>query len=301
MVANDGLLSVAEALSRAETQGSPNPVEIDGLAAEENQVDVLGEHAEETVEEHPESEEVSSEAEEGSLFEDLFDEEEAQPAVEITDDFVIEGLPGFEGGVTLAELKNGYLRQADYTRKQQAAKAEREAWEARNETAVRLMEQVNSNPVGLFAALAKQIGVDVDLKGVNPSDFKIPSPADMQAEIERKARELVEQDPRIVKAKANDALALVENEFAQLEQARGVKLSQKDREVLMKASLDEGGVPLTVMYDALVARKQAKAASREAVKQTAMPNVQNVPVTAETPRTKKLSVAEALEVALASS
>jgi hypothetical protein len=153
--------------------------------------------------------------------------------------------------------------------------------------------------VGLFAALAQQIGVEVDLKGIKPADFKIPSRAEVEAEIERRAQQLVEQDPRVQKSLADEAIGMVEREFRSLEEARGVKLAARDREIIMQASLDAGGAPLDLVYDALLARRQAQLQSRESVRAASTVDGRSAVDIPAAPTTKKMSVAQALEAALA--
>jgi len=306
MVANNGLPSIADALESAySSQEGASSADTEAQPAEEVQEETAVEHAEGIVEEHPESEEVSSavqpeQAEDESLFGDLDDEVEgSDEPLAVTDETLVD-LPDGSGQLPIGELKKGYLRQADYTKKRQQDVAEREAWEARNEEAIRLHEAAMSDPVRLFAALAQQVGVEVDLKGVNPADFKLPSKAEIEAEIERRAQELVENDPTVVKARANDAIQIVEDEFARLEHDRGVKLGEKDRVKIMEESMRANAAPFDVIYDALLARRERVRASREGLRQASTPEGRaGQEVTTETKPNKKLSVAEAMEWALA--
>lgn len=268
---NDGLPSIADALelASAETEAATSVDVEDTQPVSEAEVEDQFEQAEASDTEHPEFEEANSEVDEedDSIFGEIeIDEGEEEEPEQVPLEEQKFQLPGVDEPVSFAELRDGYLRQSDYTRKTQEIAEQRKQFEAQQAEATRLHKAVTENPVGLLSALAKQVGVDIDLKGVNPTDFQLPSRDDVEAEIERRVSERINNDPRVAKAIADEQVGLIEQEFIALEQAKGVTLSPKDREVLLAEAAKANGAPLNIVYDALMARVHEQRLERERLK-----------------------------------
>ena len=101
--------------------------------------------------------------------------------------------------VTLSELRDGYQRQADYTRKtQEAAEMRREA-----EDALRLQQAIRTSPGLTVQVLAQQAGVSVE-------QFLGMSPAQQQAVVEDAEPEYVDPLERQLAEERQARLALQE-------------------------------------------------------------------------------------------
>lgn len=96
----------------------------------------------------PEVVEEETEAKEEPSKEDL--EEESKPET-----IVVDGVE-----LTIDELKQGYMRQSDYTRKTQEVKRERESVEE----ALSFMERLQSNP-----QVAQQLSHELDMPNLDPN------------------------------------------------------------------------------------------------------------------------------------
>lgn len=241
-------------------------------AVEQEQPEAETDTPEQVDDDETESEE---DEEESGLFDELDDDEESEESEEQTpqltdadfDSYEVT-LPGIDEPVTGRELKDGYLRNADYTQKRQRDAERMKALEAEFGEAKQLYDRLRENPVGFFKALADSIEVDVDLKGVDPEGFKLPSKEDIEAEIEKRVQERVAQDPRVQSAQADAAVNEVMADLARIEQTRGVKLSKSDRVKLLKEAQRRNVADLELVYDALQARIQQKRQKRKETKKT---------------------------------
>lgn len=121
---------------------------------------------------------------------------------ETTDDAEVEGaevqsadgqtytvrVDGQDVEVTLDELRNGYSRQADYTRKTQELASEREQIAALR----RLEESLNSDPAGTIAALRQVFGLDAqetEDDDLDPVERQVRELSQWRAQQEADARE----------------------------------------------------------------------------------------------------------------
>src|SRR5690606_22835815 len=108
------------------------------------------------------------------------DEEGEQPEGD-SQTFTVEGKP-----VSVSELKNGYLRQSDYTKKTQELAAEKE--EVKN--AIALWEAMRDDPVGTIRQLQK--GTPVGAQSSTPA--KPQGQNDIEARIEAAVEERLKSD-----------------------------------------------------------------------------------------------------------
>lgn len=315
----EGFPTLAEALDAAMAEaGEGNPADSDTAdpAVEEALPEDI-EQAEESAEEQPEAdgeaEALEAEAEgveddeeesdeEDSLFDDLDLDEEDEAAEQPDLDSMTFELPNGEVVEGIQALKDGYLRQSDYTQKTQQLAEERKALEAQNKEAVQVYEALRNNPIGFFSSLAKQVGVDVDVQGAKNPDFKFPAKEDFEAEVEKRLQERLENDPEIREARNAAARVKVDNAFAALEQERDIQIGPKDRKRVLDFALKNDITNLDVAFDALMARAQAKKAKSskktERAKQTSTKrSTGRVPE--KTVTTKPTSVKEAMQRAAA--
>lgn len=204
------------------------------------------------------SEAQGADADAGSdATEDLFGDvtvEVAAPAVDL--DSQTHVLPGVDKPVTTQELKDGYLRHGDYTKKTQEVAEQRKA----NENAIKFWKALETDPMGVARTLAEQAGLIA--KGAAPQVAVEISPLrtaeQVQAEIDRKVAEVVASHPAVVEAQAARAFKWVEDQFSHLETLAGRTLSNKDRSTILKVAAQKGITDLEIVFNALVAERSRK-------------------------------------------
>lgn len=237
----------------------------------EGETEILAEESdEEEGSEQPETElEPPSEGEGEDDPEDLFADLEVEveePAVEAepeADSFV---LPGIDEPVSLDELKNGYLRQADYTRKTQEVAADREA----NAKAVEFWQALTSKPQDVVRQLAESAGlIEPGAQPVKVVDLPFRPEAEIQAEVEQKLAEALDNHPDILAAQKVMAEQWIESEFDRIEQAHGAKLGPKSRELILKTAHAKQVDDLEMVFQALLTKQQEQARQRESLKLSA--------------------------------
>ncbi len=240
--------------------------------------DVAGTEAEELLgqadaEVDEQAEEVVAEAEaeeavEAEEDDELFGDEDAQaptPPPDISS--MTFSLPGLDTPVSFQELKDGYLRNADYTRKtQQVADQRKQA-----DKALKLWDAITADPVAVARQMAVQAGLLAEdaapIKNVEFSPIKTAE--EVEAEVAKRVQEELSKHPAVIEATTLQAQAQIEQEFAQLEQAHGVTLGPKSRRAILQRSLAEGVTNLDLVFKGLLAEKAARQKAAEQVKQAA--------------------------------
>lgn len=254
--------AVKAALSEA-----PEVDALDEEEKEEGQVDQAdsldGEQTEQSVApDNAEATEAPEQAEE-ELFEDLVPEVPASQSLE-AQTFV---LPGIDKPVGLAELKDGYLRQANYTQGKQALAEERRL----NERAIKFWTAFENDPTGVARSIAEASGLIE--KGATPAvqvDLApLRSQAQIDAEVNRRVAEAVANHPEVQKAALSNTRTWITSEFTRIETERGVKLGPKSRQAMLRLGSEKGITDLGVVYDVLQAERARKQAGVENLKQAA--------------------------------
>lgn len=249
--------------------------EVEGLATDTDTTTVsptVEVEADDSVEQTEDiAEEAESEQADDTFdFEDI-EEEEDTPTKEL--DLTIKVPVKDHGELTIEELRNGYMMQADYTRSKQALKAEQEQFTAQNEAAAKIMESLENDPVGLAAYLAVETGLltEQDLNGKDVGSLreavKVPKATEMEAEIERQVAERLEQHPDVQNARTNQVKAAIEREFQQIEKSVGKPLSEAAKLKIVDYAAEHSLMDLTVAFDALsasTARKREQSAKLKA-------------------------------------
>jgi hypothetical protein len=206
-------------------------------------------------------------------FEDVGDveEEDAPGALDLSTKVEVTG----HGEVSIEELRNGYMMQADYTRSKQALKAEQEEWASKNEAAAKIMESLQDDPVGMAAYLAVETGLLTadQLDGKNIDHLRklvtVPKAEELQAEIDRKVEERIAEDPRIQEAQASKVRAAIDAEFADIATDVGKPLSEKAKIEVIKYANEHDLIDLRVAFNALSAEAARRKARSEEVRKAA--------------------------------
>jgi hypothetical protein len=207
-----------------------------------------------------------------SLFGDL---PELPPAKGVVDWDVEVEVKGFDKPVKLGDLRDGGLRMADYTRKTQALAEDRKAFEKDNVNALRLYTALNEDPIGTIAYLAVEsnlvdeqtvAGKAKDLKGMWKAP---PKPEEIEAIIEQRVAERLQEHPTVKAAAEVAAAQAVEREFADIETKFSVKIPPKDREAVLRRAIREGANNLELVFNAMMAEVSRVRERGESVRQSA--------------------------------
>lgn len=236
------------------------------VEAADDQAPADGEEQVEEVLDTPEGEDVEdSESQEDELLGDLDLEEEA-PVVDGDPEPELHTLPGIDEPVTTEELRDGYLRQADYTRKTQEVAAEKQ----RLEKAENFYKALTEHP----GELAKQLAVAAGLieEGAQPVkvvDLPFRSEEDIQAEVDQKVEQALAEHPEVQKAQDVLIQQWIDTEFSELETEFGKPLGPKSRKLILETAQRSNTNDLKLVARALVQKQQDQARKRGDLKKTA--------------------------------
>lgn len=223
-----------------------------------------GEQAEEPTESATQPQE-AEEAED--LFADLESEEEESSEPEVDWEAYTFEVPGEEEPKSLQELRDGFLRNRDYTQGKQAIAEQRKA----NEQAIKLWEALQSDPVGVVSRLAQDAGLIEE--GSSPAaqiEFSPLKTAEaVQAEVDRRVAEEVAKHPSVIAAREVEVRQMMETAFSTIEEKHDVKLSTNDRRAILVRAQASGTPDLELVFNALMSEKQAKAARADGLRAAA--------------------------------
>lgn len=269
----EGIAGLAEAFAAATAEvGEANPIVSEtALPAETAEVETGSEQAEVPLAEQPDVAETPASVDEElqSLVDDLSDEDEEEDAVAekaadpvseflASDDFWSTEIEVDAGDgskpITVKELTDGYLRQADYTRKTQLLATERAAIE----DAVGFHEAFKEDPLAFARALAVRAELinegDEPIKKIDA--VKIPTAAELEAEIEKRVAERLDADPRALELKVASARAEVNAEFDRIQADRGITLSPEVRQHILNVAVRGNTSDFELVLDGEMYRKQ---------------------------------------------
>lgn len=209
-----------------------------------------------------------SESEESEeLFEDV--EVDIQEGPQVTEEAVRDFL-GIDESVDLEELKNGGLRQADYTRKTQELAAQR----SENEKALKFWEVFTSRPQDVARQLAEQAGlIEPGAQPVKVVDMPFRSEEDIEAEVQQRVEERLAEHPVIKSAQEQAADRWIDSEFARIEKEYldGNPLGPQSRQKVLAEAHRRGTTDLEGVFAILLQAQQAKQAQKKSLT-SASPN-----------------------------
>lgn len=228
-----------------------------------NQADEDGDEQAQSVEgppsdESPEEGESEEETSEDELFGDL---EVPELEVEETpqDSFI---LPGIDEPVSLDELKDGFLRQADYTRKTQELAAQRKD----AEQAMRFWEVFTARPKDVAVQLAVEAGlIEAGDQPVKQVDLPFMSEEQIQAEVDKRVEQELSQHPLLKEVQATAAEQWIDSEFARIEGEYEVKLGPASRQKVLQRAAAQETDNLELVFQGMLYEQQRKTASQKEV------------------------------------
>lgn len=298
----DGINTVAEAFAAAtEDLGEATPeVSVEAQPADMERSGVSGEQAEASVGDQPEGASTVEQDELDALLlgddEDGQDEslEGAQP-VNVNDPQFWDTEVVHDGEkVTLNEMRQGYMRQADYTKKtQELAEMRKLVGEAHD-----MYQQLQKDPLAFYNALG------VELKVLDPSTPVAPvegmprivTDSEIEEQIQQRLDEAVKQHPDVQRAALVQAQQTLDKAFERIEQTHNVRLSPDHRKALLNRAVEAQTGDLDLVFQAMLGRAgRKKVTAGQPPNGTARPS-HEVP---DQPKVQRLSVAEALQEALA--
>lgn len=122
--------------------------------------------------------------------------------------------------LNIAELKAGYMRQGDYTRKTQ----ELSNFRKENENAIVLWNSLQERPQETVKALWGRVA-----QGQPPVAQEQTAPEDMEAIIAQRVEERLNSDPRFLEAQKDQALKWAHSVLDEIEGESSVTLNEGDR------------------------------------------------------------------------
>lgn len=262
--------AVAELEAEAGESETPTDLPSDGPEAadtDDQAEDESDEQAEEPTESATQPEEAEEEIEEIFADIEVSEDPEAEQASPDLESMTFE-LPGVEEPVSLQELKDGYLRQDDYTRKTQETARTREEYDQ----AIRLYEALTGENA---MSAVRRLAVDAGLiqEGQEPIAEAELSPLrtaeQVEAEIQRRVEQAVSQDPRVLKAQEVEVRQWMEDSFSALEEKYEVTLGPKSRRAILQRAQKAGTNDLDLVFNSLMAQKQKRAAAADELKAAA--------------------------------
>lgn len=183
---------------------------------------------------------------EGSLFAELVEEKPEDEQPKDLDSLTVD-----VGGeqVSVAELRAGYMRQADYTRKTQELSEERKD----SEVAVNLYRALQKNPTATIQKLW-----DSHRQGtpIAPETEEVSGGMDIDALVEQKLSERLENDPRLKAIEEQRAVDRVNAIFDQLEEVYGTDISDEDRNFVLQKAYEAGTADISMVFGALMQQRQ---------------------------------------------
>lgn len=200
--------------------------------------------------------------------------------------------------LTLTELKNGYRRQADYTRDKQALAQEKKAVQ----NAITLWEALESDPVNTVRKLSQKVNlgyaptVDENKYGPEPKGS-----ADIDKLVADRVNALLASDPRLQAFESQQATSAVNAEFDRIEKNWGVKLSDQDKLMVLQKAQQTGVNDIEFVFAGLLNIASRKAEQRKQLQATSTVSggqsdpLQPNPIPQKTPDTFREALEQAMQ------
>ena len=157
--------------------------------------------------------------------------------------------------VTLGEMRNGYMRHDDYTRKTQEVAEQRRTLEE----AEKFLESFNADPLEFTRSMAVEYGW-IDPETTTPVvEVPIPqvlSDEELDARLQEMLDERVSADPRVLAAQQTEAMHLIESEFDRIGQDMKITIPAELRESLLAEAHQRQVFDLELLLKARLASHQ---------------------------------------------
>jgi len=262
-------MTMADALaaSRAELEPASSDVTDTGLPPVDVDAPASGEQASDSPLEQPAADSDGFSAEAQQLGDALMDTtQESQNGSDLagisagSEDFWnlqvdVETVNGPQA-VTIKELSDGYLRQADYTKKTQNLAEQRK----HTERATDFLTAFEGDPAGFARSLAVQAGLidegDQPVKDV--PNVKIPTQDELDAKVNEMVEERVKTDERVVSAEEANARVQIDIEFDRIAEHYDVELKPELRQNILEEAFKTGNSDLEGILAKRIATHQQR-------------------------------------------
>ena len=257
MTENTVRLSLAEAAAQAEAELalSEESGEPDSSSDSEGQ--------------EPQGEQLTVEtSEDRGLFDSIDDEQGQEDQLPQGESFEVT-VDGETFQVDVDELRNGYMRQADYTRKTQELKdKQREA-----DKSLTLMQMLEERPHETLRQLYQRINagqpLDLGEKTTPPQADQTKSPQDIESLVEQRVAEMLQNDPRLVAIQQERAVAEINGIFSEIEKDYGVTLTDGDKQRVLQEAQAKNTTDLAFVFGGLYSQKLKAERQKELDKRNA--------------------------------
>lgn len=197
----DAIQEAVSEIDSAESDLAPSAVELD--------IESDGEGTEQPVVERDEQ---------SGLFDRMFVEKQDETEGAPDEDSLTFTVDGEQ--LTIADLKAGYLRQADYTRKTQ----ELSNFRKEHENAIVLWKSLEEKPQETIRALWARVA-----QGQTPVQTEPKTPEDLETIIAQRVEEALVNDPRYIEVQKDKALQWAHSVLDEIEGENDVTLDDRDR------------------------------------------------------------------------
>lgn len=195
------------------------------------------------------------------------DDEDSTPVALAQDDALVQ-IPGRAEPLTVAELRNGYLRHDDYTRKTQELAEQRrqleESMTAEDRGNAELWQAMQEDPIGTIRYLARHLGADdVEKSLVKLNDVQYVPATQVDEIVKQRMQQALAQHPEVQQARAARIQHAIDSGFAAVERKVGKPLSDNAKAKILNFAADNGISSIEVAFDALSARMGTRAPERQ--------------------------------------
>jgi hypothetical protein len=188
--------------------------------------------------------------------------------------------------VTVRDLSEGWMRQADYTKKTQELAAQKEQASQAQE----FFSAFQADPEGFARSIGVQAGFLTE--GAQPvvsiPSAKIHSQEEIDAIVNEKVESRISEDPRVKDADVVTARAQVDTEFSRLQDAYSIALSPELRESIIQEAIQTNSSDLEGILTKRIVSAQRKQNGSSSPQSTARPGA--APQGATTPESDKTKV-----------
>lgn len=181
--------------------------------------------------------------------------DEGQPEAEP----IMYEVPGF-GSFSEEELKSHLMKDKDYRQKTAELAEKRKELEA----AETLWQKLQTDPVETVKKLARDVQAGI----IQPAQAKVEDQSDIDEIVRQKVEEALASSEGYVDSKRERALAKVNTVFEQIESAEGVKLSQRDRNLVIEKAQELGTTDLSFVFAGLLREAEKRQAALNNAKGT---------------------------------
>lgn len=165
--------------------------------------------------------------------------------------------------VTIDELRNGYMRQADYTRKTQEVARERQL----TSEALEFFNEFKADPHKFAKFVAWKAGL-VDEEAPVPAGVRLYTEDEVMSAVAARVEQQLAEHPTVVAARQAQAVQALEGQLNGIEAQYGVSLNRDARLLILREAKAQATTNLPLVYEALAARAAHKRAQATATAQS---------------------------------